>query len=161
MSVIIKTNDSVLAVNRRARFDYLITETFEAGLMLTGSEVKSLRAGKVQLGQAYAGLEGEVIKLFGLYIDEYPQSAPHLQHDPRRNRTLLLNKKQINKMTGAIGREGMTLIPIKLYFNKRGKVKIELGLAKGKKNVDKRDTTKERDWNRDKGRIMKANQHRD
>ena len=161
MSVIIKANDSALAVNRRARFDYEITDVYEAGLMLTGSEVKSLRAGKVQLGQAYAGFEGTKLTLFGLYIDEYPQSAPHLQHDPRRNRVLLLQQKQLNKITGAIGREGMTLIPIKLYFNKRGKVKIELGLAKGKKNVDKRDTTKARDWDRDKARIMKANQSRD
>lgn len=151
----LRENNSVISLNRRARFDYQIVETFEAGLMLTGTEVKSLRLGHGKIDQAYAAFENDQIILLGSHIDEYQQAGKHLQHDPRRNRPLLLAKKQINKLKAALEREGMTLIPIKLYFNARGRVKLEIGLAKGKRQVEKRDTIKERDWNRDKARIMR------
>ncbi len=123
--------------------------------MLTGTEVKSLRLGHGQIHQAYAGPDHGKITLFGAHIDEYGQAGKHLQHEPRRPRSLLLNKKQIVKLLNALNRDGMTLVPIKLYFNARGLVKLELGLAKGKRQVEKREAVKERDWNRDKARIVR------
>lgn len=152
----IKPNDSVISENRRARFDYAITDTYEAGLVLTGSEVKSLRLGKGLIVQSYAGLERDgVLMIFGMFIEEYAQAGPHLQHEPRRNRTLLLKQKELKKITQALTRDGMTLVPLKLYFTARGKVKLLLGLAKGKKTEDKRASIKERDWNRDKARTLR------
>lgn len=153
----LRENNSVIAINRRARFDYQIVETVEAGLMLTGTEVKSLRLGHAQIHQAYAGPDGDHLTLFGAHIDEYAVAGKHLQHEPRRPRALLLNKKEIKRLLAALSREGMTLVPIKLYFNARGKVKLEVGLAKGKRQVEKRDAAKERDWNRDKARIVREN----
>lgn len=149
----------VIAQNRRARFDYAISETFEAGIVLTGSEVKSLRMGKSSLNESFAGEmlseEGQSIYLFNVNISEYLQ-ANRFNHEPKRPRKLLLHKKQINKLLGAVRKKGMTIVPIQLYFNTRGYVKVEIGLAKGKKSFDKRETIKERDWNRDKSRILKG-----
>ncbi|MDB5477979.1 MAG: SsrA-binding protein [Alphaproteobacteria bacterium] len=152
----VKPNGSELAVNRRARFDYAIEDTYEAGLMLTGSEVKSLRLGKGQIDQSFAGLDRDGdLKVFGLHIEEYSQAGPHLQHEPRRPRKLLLKQKEIKKISAALTRDGMSLVPLKMYFTQRGKVKLLVGLGKGKKLVDKRATEKERDWNREKGREMR------
>lgn len=152
----IKANGSEIAVNRRARFDYAISETYEAGLILTGSEVKSLRLGKGQINQCYAGIDSDGdLKAFGLFIEEYNKSGSHLQHEPRRTRALLLKQKEIRKIKIALTREGMTLVPMKLYFTQRGRIKLLIGLAKGKKQVDKRESEKERDWNREKGREMR------
>lgn len=155
MSNNLKPNGSEIAVNRRARFDYAIETTYEAGLILTGSEVKSLRLGRGQLNQCYAAEDRDgALKVFGMHIEEYDKSGSHLQHEPRRPRELLLKRKEIKKITEALSREGMTLVPIKLYFTKRGKIKLLLGLAKGKKQVDKRESIKERDWKREKAREL-------
>lgn len=157
MSVQLRANGDQIAENRRARFDYAIQETYEAGLILTGSEVKSLRQGKGRIDQSYAGLDRDgAIKVFGMYVEEYKQAGPHLQHDPRRPRELLLKQKEIRKISVALTREGMTLVPLKLYFTARGKIKMLVGLAKGKKTVDKRESIKERDWNRQKARELRG-----
>ena len=155
MSDIIKKNNDTIALNRRAKFDYQISETMEAGLVLTGTEVKSLRLGRANINQCYAGIEGDEVWLYGAQIDEYEQAGNHLQHQPRRNRKLLLKQKEIRKLIGAIDRDGMTLVPISLYFNGRGIAKLKLGLAKGKKQHEKRETIKERDWKRDQARLLK------
>ncbi len=144
-----------VADNRRARFNYEITETFEAGIALTGTEVKSLRGGKATIGEAYAGPSGAEFLLFNAYIPEYLQ-ANQFNHVTKRPRRLLLHKRQINKLVGATQREGFTVIPLKIYFNDRGMAKVELGLGRGKKLHDKRESQKERDWNRDKARLMRA-----
>ena len=151
-----KTNYKVVADNRRARFDYEIGETFEAGMMLTGPEVKSLRGGKATVAESYAAVDrnGEVI-LYNANIPEYLQ-ANRFNHEPKRPRKLLLHKKQINRLMGAVDREGMTLIPLKLYFNERGRAKVLLAVAKGKKLHDKRESEKKRDWGREKGRLLRA-----
>jgi SsrA-binding protein len=156
----VKPNGSEIANNRRARFDYAISETYEAGLILMGSEVKSLRLGRGQINQSFAGLDNSdgLLKIFGLHIEEYSQSGKHLQHEPRRPRTLLLKQKEIRKILTGLSREGMTLVPIKLYFTQRGRIKLLVGLAKGKKQVDKREATKEREWNKQKARTLKVNQ---
>ena len=155
MSDIIKKNNDTIALNRRAKFDYQIEETMEAGLVLTGTEVKSLRQGRANINQCYAGIEEGEVWLFGAQIDKYEQAGNHLQHEPRRNRKLLLKQKEIKKLIGAIEREGMTLVPMSLYFNGRGIAKLKLGLAKGKKQHEKRQTIKDRDWKRDQGRILR------
>lgn len=156
MSQQIKANGSEIALNRRARFDYAIETTYEAGLILTGSEVKSLRLGHGQINMAFAGLDNDgLLKIFGMYIEEYSRSGRHLQHEPRRPRALLLKQKEIRKIINGLEREGMTLVPMKLYFTERGRIKLLVGLAKGKKKVDKRESIKERDWNRDKAREMR------
>jgi SsrA-binding protein len=154
----VKPNGSEIANNRRARFDYAISETYEAGLILTGSEVKSLRLGRGQLNQSFAGVDNSdgLLKIFGMHIEEYTQSGRHLQHEPRRPRTLLLKQKEIRKILIGLNREGMTLVPIKLYFTVRGRIKLLIGLGKGKKQIDKRETIKERDWNKQKAREMKV-----
>jgi SsrA-binding protein len=145
----------VVAENRKARFNYEVIETFEAGLVLTGTEVKSLRSGKAMIAESYASPQGEEIYLINAHIPEYLE-ANRFNHQPRRPRKLLLQRKQINKMMGAVNREGLTLVPLKIYFNKRGRAKLELALAKGKKLHDKRETEKARDWNREKGRLLRA-----
>jgi SsrA-binding protein len=145
----------VVADNRRARFNYQIGETFEAGIALTGTEVKSLRVGKAAIAESYADARGGEIWLVNANIPEYLQ-ASRFNHAPKRPRKLLLHSRQINKLIGAVEREGMTLIPLKLYFNEQGRAKIELALAKGKKLHDKRETEKKRDWSREKGRLMRA-----
>src|SRR5579884_4384574 len=145
----------VVADNRKARFNYFIDETFEAGLALTGTEVKSLRQGKSTIAESYADARDGEIWLINANIPEYLQ-ANRFNHEPKRPRKLLLHKKQINKLIGAVDREGMTLIPLKLYFNERGRAKLQLALAKGKKLHDKRETVKKRDWSREKGSLMRA-----
>jgi SsrA-binding protein len=145
----------VIADNRKARFNYEIGEVFEAGISLTGSEVKSLRAGKAAIAEAYADSRGGDIWLVNANIPEYLQ-AGRFNHAPKRPRRLLLHKRQIYKLAGAVEREGMTLVPLKLYFNEKGRAKIELALARGKKLYDKRETEKKRSWDRERGRLLRA-----
>ena len=144
----------VVAENRKARFNYEIGEKFEAGIALTGSEVKSLRVGKAAIAESYADARRGEIWLINSNITEYLQ-AGRFNHAPKRARKLLLHKRQINKLIGAVEREGMTLVPLKLYFNDKGRAKVELALAKGKKLHDKRETEKKRDWAREKGRLLR------
>lgn len=148
-------NNKTVAQNRRARFDYFIEETLEAGIVLTGTEVKSLRAGQASVNESYASVEGSALFLVNAYIPEYNKAHIKLQHDVRRPRKLLLHKNQMNKLIGAVQRKGTTLIPLSIYFNKRGLAKVELGIATGKKQHDKRETIKTRDWQREKSRIMR------
>ena len=145
----------IIADNRKARFNYSIEDTIEAGVMLTGTEVKSARNGKSTIAESYADSKGGEIWLVNANIPEYLQ-ANRFNHEPRRPRKLLLHKRQINKLIGAIEREGMTLIPLKMYFNEQGRLKLELALAKGKKLHDKRETEKKRDWSREKSRLLRA-----
>jgi len=144
----------VVADNRKARFNYFIDETFEVGLALTGTEVKSLRQGKATIAESYADARGGEIWLINSNIPEYLQ-ANRFNHAPKRPRKLLLHRRQINKLAGAVEREGMTLIPLKLYFNEKGRAKLELALARGKKLYDKRETQKKRSWERERGRLMR------
>ncbi len=144
----------IAADNRKARHNYFIDEVVEAGIMLTGTEVKSLRGGKATIGESYAQSKDGEIFLINAYIPEYTEGN-RFNHEPRRVRKLLLHKRQIAKLSQAIEREGMTLIPLKVIFNAKGRAKVELGLAKGKKLHDKRDTEKKRDWEREKGRLMR------
>ena len=144
----------IVADNRRARFNYEIGETFEAGIALTGTEVKSLRVGKATIAESYADTKGEELWLVNSNISEYKQ-AGRFNHAPKRARKLLLHKRQINKLIGAVEREGMTVVPLKLYFNDKGRAKLEIALAKGKKLHDKRQTEKKRDWQREKGRLLR------
>jgi SsrA-binding protein len=145
----------IVADNRKARFSYSIEDTLEAGLMLLGSEVKSLRGGKATIAESYAQAKDGEIVLINSYIPEYTQ-ASRFNHEPRRPRKLLVHKREANKLAQAVQREGMTLVPLRLYFNPKGVAKIELGLAKGKKLHDKRETEKKRDWARDKARLMRS-----
>jgi len=144
----------VIADNRKARFAYAIDETLEAGIMLVGSEVKSLRTGKTTIGESYAHAKDGELWLVNSYIPEYTQ-ASRFNHEPKRARKLLVHKREAAKLAAAIQREGMTLIPLKMYFNAKGIAKLELGIAKGKKLHDKRETEKQRDWARDKARLMR------
>ena len=143
-----------VAQNRRAFHDYFIDERVEAGLMLTGTEVKSLREGRAAIAEAYAGEMGGEMYLFNAYIPEF-HGGNRFNHETKRPRKLLLRRREVEKLSGAVRREGMTLIPIQLYFTPRGWAKVELGLARGKKAHDKRATIKERDWQREKQRIMR------
>jgi len=145
----------VVADNRKARFNYEIGETFEAGIVLTGSEVKSLRAGKATIAEAYADARGGEIWLINANIPEYLQ-AHRFNHAPKRARKLLLHQRQINRLAGAVEREGMTIVPLKLYFNDKGRAKLEIALARGKKLHDKRETEKKRSWERERGRLLRA-----
>ena len=145
----------VVADNRKARFNYEIGEVFEAGVALTGSEVKSLRQGKATIAESYADTRGNEIWLVNANIPEYLQ-AGRFNHLPKRPRRLLLHRNQINKLLGAVEREGMTLVPLKLYFNEKGRAKIEIALARGKKLYDKRQTEKKRSWERERGRLLRA-----
>jgi SsrA-binding protein len=145
----------VVARNRRARFDYFIEDTFEAGIMLEGTEVKSLRGGKASINEAYARPKDGELYLLNAYIPEYGQAGAFLQHETHRARKLLMHKRQIARAIQAVDREGMTLVPLSIYFNERGKAKLELALAKGKKVHDKRETIKQRDWQRDQSRLMR------
>jgi SsrA-binding protein len=144
----------VVADNRRARYDYEIVEVVEAGLQLFGSEVKSLREGKASLGESYAGQEDSELYLLNAHIPEYPQSG-RFNHEPKRRRKLLLHRKEIDRLAAAVQRDGMTLVPLKLFFNDRGIAKLELALARGKKMHDKREAEKERTWNREKSRLLR------
>jgi SsrA-binding protein len=144
----------LIAENRRARFDYFLESTFEAGLILTGTEVKALRLGRANIAESYAATEGDEIVLVNAHIPEYGP-ANRFNHEPRRPRKLLLHRREIDKLLGAVRRDGRTLIPTKLYFNDKGFVKLELALAKGKKIHDKREASAERDWKRQQGRLMR------
>lgn len=143
-----------VAENRRARFDYFIEDTFEAGIALSGTEVKSLRFGEGSIAESYAEVRGEEAWLVNANIPEFSHGN-RFNHEPKRPRKLLLHRREIEKMIGAVERKGMTLIPLSIYFNARGRAKVELALARGKQTHDKRATIKERDWKRDKARLMR------
>ncbi|MGI9376266.1 MAG: SsrA-binding protein SmpB [Tsuneonella suprasediminis] len=143
-----------VAENRRAQFDYFIEDTFEAGLMLTGTEVKSLRAGEATIAESYAEIRGGEVWLVNANVPEFSHGN-RFNHEPKRPRKLLLHEREIAKMTGAVERKGMTLVPLSIYFNSKGRAKVELALAKGKQAQDKRQTIKERDWKRDKARLLR------
>lgn len=145
-----------IAVNKRARYEYALEVPIEAGLQLTGSEVKSLREGHASIAEAYVGAKHGELYLLNANIQEYPQAPRHLQHDPKRPRKLLLHKKEMEKLMGAIKREGFTILPTRLYFNAKNMAKLEIALGKGKKLHDKRATEKSRDWGRAKQRLMKG-----
>jgi SsrA-binding protein len=144
----------IIADNRKARFAYAIEDTLEAGILLVGSEVKSLRAGKSTISESYAQAKDGELFLVNAYIPEYMQ-ASRFNHEPRRVRKLLVHKREAARLAAAIQREGMTLVPLKMYFNAKGRAKVELGIARGKKMHDKRQTEKQRDWQRDKARLMR------
>ena len=146
----------VVAENRRARFEYFIEDTYEAGIMLTGTEVKSLRFGEGSIAESYAEVKNGEVWLINSNVPEFSHGNRH-NHSPKRPRKLLLKEREIAKFTGAVERKGMTLVPLSVYFNGRGRAKVELALAKGKNNADKRATVKERDWKRDQARIMREN----
>ncbi|EWY40186.1 single-stranded DNA-binding protein [Skermanella stibiiresistens SB22] len=146
----------MVAQNRRARFDYFIDDTLEAGIALLGTEVKSLRSGKASIGESYAGAQNGGLYLVNSYIPEYQLAGQYFQHEPKRPRKLLVHKREMNKMMGAMKRDGVTIVPLSIYFNARGIAKVELGIARGKKKVDKRASEKERDWQRDKARVMRG-----
>ena len=147
-------DDGLVARNRRAHFDYEITDTYEAGLQLTGTEVKSLRGGHANIAEAYVSPERGGLWLINSDFPPY-EAGNRFNHEPRRHRKLLLHKREIAKLTGAVQREGRTIIPLRLYFNARGLAKLQIGLAKGKKTIDKREDKKQRDWNRAKQRLLK------
>lgn len=146
---------SLVADNRKARFNYEIGEAMEAGIALQGSEVKSLREGKANIAESYVSPEGGEIWLINAHIPEYRQAGPFNNHEPRRPRKLLLHRNEVGRLIGSVDREGMTIVPLKLYFNRRGLAKVEIALAKGKKLHDKRETEKKRDWEREKGRLLR------
>ena len=146
----------VVAENRRARFDYFVEERFEAGIQLQGTEVKSLRSGEGSIAESYATVDGDEVFLINSNIPQY-KSGSWMNHEPRRPRRLLMKRREINKLTGAIQRQGLTVVPLSVYFNSSGKAKIELALARGKKDHDKRDTIMERDWKREQGRLLRNN----
>ncbi|WP_417309942.1 SsrA-binding protein SmpB [Devosia sp.] len=143
-----------IAENRRARYDYEISDTLEAGIMLTGTEVKSLRTGKAQITEAYASPERGELWLINAHIPEYLQ-ANRFNHEEKRPRKLLVSKKQLARLSQDVERAGNTIVPMKLYFNERGMAKVLIGVGKGKKSFDKRETEKKRDWNREKSRLLK------
>lgn len=149
-----KETGRVAAQNRKARHDYFITETYEAGLALMGSEVKSLRDGRASIVEAFAIERGGDLYLCNAHISEY-KNAGRFGHEPKRERKLLLRRREIAYLTGAAQRQGMTLVPLSIYFNDRGIAKLQLALAEGKHNYDKRESIKQRDWQRQKSRIMR------
>lgn len=146
----------IVAENRRARFNYEIGDTFEAGIALAGSEVKSLRSGKATIAESYADSKNGELWLINANIPEYLQAGPFNNHAPKRPRRLLLHQREIDRLASAVEREGMTVVPLKLYFNERGRAKIELALARGKKLHDKRETLKKRSWDREKSRLLRV-----
>ncbi|HEV8031213.1 MAG TPA: SsrA-binding protein SmpB [Stellaceae bacterium] len=143
------------ALNRRARHDYLVEDTLEAGLVLHGTEVKSLRLGGASIAEAYANAEGGELFLVNANIPEY-KSSSHFNHHPRRPRKLLLHRREMNRLLGAIRREGVTIVPLSIYFNERGRAKVELGVAHGKRKADKRQADRDRDWQRNKARLLRS-----
>jgi len=151
-----KDGKRTIALNRKARYNYFIEEDFEAGIILTGTEVKSLRAGEANITDSYAEAKIGEIFLINAYIKEYEMGNRH-NHEARRPRKLLMHRKEVGKIAAAIQRKGKTLVPLAIYFNAKNKVKVKIGLASGKKDHDKRATEKERDWNREKSRLMKDN----
>lgn len=149
-----KETGTLIAENRRARFDYAIEDTFEAGIMLVGTEVKALREGRANIAESYASIEGQEAYLINANLPIYAP-ASQFNHDPRRPRKLLLKRREINRLIGEIQRKGRTLVPLKLYFNQRGLVKLLLGVGVGKRAVDKRETQKTRDWQKQKARLLR------
>ena len=149
-------NYKIAADNRKARYNFEIGETFEAGIALSGTEVKSLRGGKATIGESYAGEKNGEIFLVNAYIPEYLQGH-QFNHETKRPRKLLLHRREVNKLIGAVQREGMTIVPLKIYFNEKGRAKVEIALARGKKLHDKRETEKASDWIREKARVMRDN----
>lgn len=147
-------NNKIAAENRKARFSYEVLDTLETGLVLSGTEVKSLRGGQANIQESYASVEGGELWLINSYLPEYLQ-ANRFNHEPRRRRKLLVSKRELSRLAQSIDREGMTLVPLKIYFNDRGRAKMLLAVARGKKLHDKRETEKQRDWNREKGRLLK------
>ena len=145
----------VVAENRRARFDYFVDERIEAGIALVGTEVKSLRHGEGSIAESYATVEGEEVWLINSHIPEYSHGNRQ-NHEPKRARKLLLKGREISKLQGAVARQGLTLVPLSIYFNSRGRAKVELALARGKKVHDKRETVKERDWKREQQRLLRT-----
>lgn len=145
----------IVSENRKARHEFFITDDYEAGIALVGTEVKSLRRGQANIAESYASIEDGGIWLINSYIPEYQGAGRFFQHEPRRKRKLLLKAKEIHKLAIAIERKGMTLVPLEMYFNARGRAKLKLALAEGKKLHDKRETDKKRDWNREKARLMR------
>ncbi|MET0569320.1 MAG: SsrA-binding protein SmpB [Hyphomicrobiaceae bacterium] len=145
----------LVAENRKARFEYMIGETYEAGIQLAGTEVKSLRQGQANIAESYASAEGDGVFLINAYIPEYKQASQFFQHEPRRPRRLLLKRREIHKLRIAVERQGMTMVALELYFNDRGRAKVKLALAQGKKLHDRREATKKRDWERQKARLMR------
>ena len=146
-----------VAENRRAKFDYTIIDTIEAGIMLLGSEVKSLRLGRASIAESYATEESGHIVLINSNIPEYSSAASGQNHEPKRIRRLLIHKKERNKVFGQIKKDGCTVVPLSLYFNQKGLAKLSLGIAEGKRKIDKREVIKKRDWDREKHRILKNN----
>ena len=144
----------VVAENRRARFDYFVEDRFEAGIELVGTEVKALRQGEGSIAESYATVDGDQVFLINSHIPEYSHGN-RMNHEPRRQRKLLLKGREISKLNGAITRQGLTLVPLSIYFNSRGRAKVELALARGKKVHDKRDTVKESDWKREQQRLLR------
>ena len=155
MSAKDKGGGATIALNKKARHEYFIEDRFEAGIALEGWEVKSLRAGRVQLTESYILIKDAEAFLLGGHITPLPTASTHIHPDPQRTRKLLLHRTELNRLIGATERKGYTLVPLAMYW-KRGRAKLEIGLAKGKKQHDKRATEKERDWNREKERVMKA-----
>lgn len=149
-------NSKLIAENRQARYHYAIEDTLEAGIVLMGSEVKSLRTGQTNIAESYASIEEGELWLINAYIAPYLQAA-HFGHEERRKRKLLVSKRELSRLWNAVGRDGMTIVPLKMYFNEKGRVKLLIGLAKGKKLADKRATEAKRDWDRQKQRLMKQN----
>ena len=144
----------VVAENRRARFDYAIETVYEAGIALTGTEVKSLRFGQGSIAESYADIEDGAVWLINSNVPEFSHGNRY-NHEPKRRRKLLLHEREINKLHGAVAREGMTLVPLSVYFNGQGRAKVELALAKGRKDHDKRAAIKEREWKKEAGRVMR------
>ncbi|MEI4484832.1 SsrA-binding protein SmpB [Frigidibacter sp. MR17.14] len=149
-------NSKMIAENRRARFDYAIESDLEVGIVLLGSEVKSLRRGQSNIAESYASVEGGELWLINSYIAPYEQAGV-FGHEERRRRKLLVSRKELSRLWNAVGREGMTLVPLVMYFNDRGVAKLKIGVAKGKKLADKRETSAKRDWDRQKARLLKQN----
>ena len=147
-------NNKVVAENRKARYNYAVEDTLECGIMLEGSEVKSMRAGGVNIAESYAGIEDGELWLINSHIPKYDQ-AKTFQHEERRRRKLLVSKKELSKLWAEVGRQGMTLVPLKMYFNDKGRAKLLLGIAKGKQKQDKRASDKKQDWKRQQGRLLR------
>ncbi|MEO0730105.1 MAG: SsrA-binding protein SmpB [Pseudomonadota bacterium] len=148
-------NSKTIAENRRARFEYSIEDTLEAGLVLTGTEVKSLRQGQANIAESYASVEADGVELVNAYIPELKQAGQFFNHEARRPRRLLLSRREIHRLAIATERKGMTVVPLSLYFNSRGIAKLKLAIAQGKKLHDKRATEKKRDWQREKARLLR------
>lgn len=155
MAALTKDGRRIVAENRKARHEYAIGDVFEAGLQLTGTEVKSLRRGLANIAESYASMEDGGLWLINSYIPEYPGAGQFFQHEPRRKRQLLMHKKELSKLWLATERKGMTIMPLELYFNARGLAKLKIALAQGKKLHDKREDAKKRDWNREKARLLR------